>query len=181
MSFQKYSEAMENLRNRIENRLVPKGRAHRRLVKEPRPPAAENPWRTDFSIRLQVMFAGLGYEEMVRYSLVGVTFISDDGSVTTSRVPKANNAKMAVTTNKPLKIAIHWLSPLHHKGSVSLIRMKVWKEGVCLREYLFPEPSSNGDWKEVLPWWNTCRCSAPRLLVPRLLAKTSARWNRAWP
>jgi hypothetical protein len=63
---------------------------------------------------------------------------------------------MAVTTNKPLKIAIHWLSPLCHKGGVNLRRMEVWKEGLCLREYRFPEPSSNGDSKEVLPWWNTC-------------------------
>jgi hypothetical protein len=74
-------------------------------------------------------------------------------------MPKANNANMAATTNKPLKIAIHRLSPLHHKGSVSLRGMKTWKDGLCLRKYLFPEPASNGDSKEVLPWWNTCRCN----------------------
>jgi hypothetical protein len=102
------------------------------------------------------MFAGLGYTEPVWYSLVGVTPVSDNGSDTTTTMPKPNNAKMAVKTNKPLKIAIHWLSPLRHKGSVSLRRMGVWKEGLCLREYLFPEPSSSGDSKEVLPRWNTC-------------------------
>jgi hypothetical protein len=102
------------------------------------------------------MCAVLSNEETVWYSLVGVTSISDNGSVTTTTVPKANNAKMAVQTNKPLKIAIHWLSPLRHKGSVSLRRMRAWKEGLCLREYLFPEPSSNGDSQEVLPRWNTC-------------------------
>jgi hypothetical protein len=108
-------------------------------------------------IRFQVMFAGLGYsEEAVWYSLVGVTSISDNGSFTTTTMPKPNNANIAVKTNKPLKIAIHWLSPLRHEGSVSLRRMGVRKEGLCLREYLFPEPSSNGDSKEVLPWWNTC-------------------------
>jgi hypothetical protein len=74
--------------------------------------------------------------------------------------PKANNANMAITTNKPLKIAIHWLSPLHHKGSVSLRRMGAWKDGLCLRKYLFPEPSSNGNSKEVLPRWNTCSCKS---------------------
>jgi hypothetical protein len=71
--------------------------------------------------------------------------------------PKANSADMAITTNKPLKIAIHWLSPLHHKGSVSLRRMGAWK-GLCSRKYLFPEPCSNGDSKEVLPRWNTRSC-----------------------
>jgi hypothetical protein len=74
----------------------------------------------------------------------------------TTTMPKANNANMAAITNKPLKIAIHWLSPLHPEGSVSLRRVGAWKEGLCLREYLFPEPSSNRDSKEVLQWWNTC-------------------------
>jgi hypothetical protein len=101
------------------------------------------------------MFAERGDEETVRYSLVGVTSISDNGPATTMTRLKPNNAKMAVTTNKPLKIATHWLSPLHPKGSVSLRRVGAWK-GLCLREDLFPEPSSNGDSKEVLPWWNTC-------------------------
>jgi hypothetical protein len=102
------------------------------------------------------MFAEIGDKETVRYSLVGFTSISNNGSATTTTMPKTNNAEMAVTTSKPLKIAIHWLSPLRYKGSVSLRRMEVWKEGLCLREYLFPEPSSNGDSKEVLPRWNTC-------------------------
>jgi hypothetical protein len=108
------------------------------------------------TIRFHVTLFKCGGKETVRYSLVGVTSISDNGPATTTTMPKTNNAEMAVRTNKPLKIAVHWLSPLRHKGSVGLGRMGGWKEGLCLREYLFPEPSSNGDSKAVPPWWNTC-------------------------
>jgi hypothetical protein len=134
------------------------------------------------TIKLQVMFGEGMYKKLLRYSLVGVTYISANGPATISRMPKANKANITVTTNKPLKIAIHWLSPLHHKGSVSL--EEEWERGrrVCAYGSIF--------FQSQVPMMTRRKyfhggilvvASAARLLVPRLLAKTSARWNRARP
>ena len=127
------------------------------------------------TIRLQVMFAEGTYKMGLWYSLVGVSPFSNNGPATTSRMPKANKANMAVKTNKPLKIAIHWLSPLHHKGSVSLRRMGAGRRVCAYGSIFFQSQVPMVTRRKYFHGGILVVASTPRLLVPRLLAKTLAR------
>jgi hypothetical protein len=133
------------------------------------------------TIRFHATVFKYGGKETVRYSLVGVTSISDNGPVTTTTMPKANNAKMAVKTNNPLKIAIHWLSPLRHKGSVSLRRLERGRRVCAYGSIFFQSQFPTVTRRKYFHGEILVVASVSRLLVPQLLAKTSARWNRAGP